>query len=230
MSSTADLKPIKHYGQVAPNPVKTLVFLIELNLPYEIVHVPFSDVRKPDYIAINPNGRLPAIHDPNTDLTLWESGAITEYLMEHYDKDHKLSFPQGSKEAYLAKQWLAFQISGQGPYYGQFVWFSKYHSEKLPSAIERYSNEVKRVTGVLEKQLEKQKEIYGATEGFDGPWILGNKMSFVDLAFVPWQGFMAKQLSGYDEAEFPLVTEWLNKMMARESVQKVLALQSQVQE
>jgi len=62
---------------------------------------------------------MPAIHDPNRDLTLWESGAIIEYLIEVYDKKQKLSFPAGSNEAYLAKQWLYFQVSGQGPYFGQ---------------------------------------------------------------------------------------------------------------
>ncbi|KAJ6088361.1 hypothetical protein N7486_009622 [Penicillium sp. IBT 16267x] len=66
-----------------------------------------------------PNGRLPAIYDPNTDLRLWESGAIVEYLVERYDTSRKISFESGSMEAQLARQWLFFQASGQGPYYGQ---------------------------------------------------------------------------------------------------------------
>ena len=98
---------------------KVAIVLAELDLPHEIEDVQFADVKKPDFLKINPNGRMPAIHDPNRDLTLWESGAIIEYLVEVYDKKQKLSFPAGSNEAYLAKQWLYYQVSGQGPYFGQ---------------------------------------------------------------------------------------------------------------
>ncbi|GAP92818.2 putative glutathione S-transferase [Rosellinia necatrix] len=115
------LKPIKAYGKGGPNPPKVIMILEELGLPYEIEDVQFADVKKPEYLAVNPNGRLPAIYDPNTDLTLWESGAIVEYLVETYDKDNKISFPRGSNESYLTKQWLYYQTTGQGPYYGQAV-------------------------------------------------------------------------------------------------------------
>lgn len=77
---------------------------------------------------------MPAIQDPNfgTDgITIWETGAIIEYLIERYDTEHKLSFPAGTAEAYHAKQWLFFQASGQGPYFGQVAFFKKFHHEQV---------------------------------------------------------------------------------------------------
>ncbi|KAK3310479.1 glutathione S-transferase [Chaetomium strumarium] len=231
MSAQSNLKPIKVYGKGGPNPPKVAMILQELDLPHEIIDIQFSELKKPDYLAVNPNGRIPAIYDPNTDLTLWESGAILEYLIEKYDKAQKLSFPPGSKEAYHAKQWLFFQTTGQGPYYGQGVWFNKYHPEKVQSAIERYLNEVKRVTGVIEGHLAKQKKQYGAQEGFDGPWFVGNKLSYVDFAFVPWQtvaaGYFAEALPDglkFNPDDYPLVKEWLAKLRARKSVSSSLSL------
>ena len=90
--------------------------LEELELPYEIVNIPFSDLKQLEYLTITPNGRVPAMVDPNANLTLWESGAILEYLVEKYDAERKISFEPGTNEAALARQWLFFQVSGQGPY------------------------------------------------------------------------------------------------------------------
>jgi glutathione S-transferase len=105
----ASIKPVEIYGKHGPNPPKVRMLAEELGLPYDLKDVSFADVKKPEFLALNPNGRMPAIHDPNTDLTLWESGAIIEYLVEKYDTERKVSFEPGSKEAYLAKQWLYFQ-------------------------------------------------------------------------------------------------------------------------
>ena len=118
---SSPLKPLKVWGQGGPNPPKVAITLLELNVPHEIIPTPLSEIKKPEYLAINPNGRLPAIYDPNTDITLWESGAIIEYLIERYDSQHRLSFVPGTPESYHAKQWLFFQTTGQGPYYGQAV-------------------------------------------------------------------------------------------------------------
>lgn len=199
--------------------------LEELGLPYEVVPIPFSDVKKPEYLAINPNGRLPSIHDPNTNITLWESGAILEYLIERYDTEHRLSFAPGTPESYYAKQWLYFQTSGQGPYYGNAIFFKKFHHEQLPSAIERFVKEINRVTGVLEGHLAQQKQKNGGSVGGDGPWLVGNKMSYADIAFVPWQrgAGMAATKDEYDVDNFPHVKEWLGKMTSRESVKTVFA-------
>lgn len=142
---TSQLKPITVWGKGGPNPPKVRLLLEELHLPYEIIPISFADVKNPEYLAINPNGRMPSIRDPNTGITVWESGAIFEYLIECYDTDHRLSFAPGTPEYYHAKQWLFFQTSGQGPYYGQMSWFKKFHAEKVPSAIERYAKEINTV-------------------------------------------------------------------------------------
>jgi glutathione S-transferase len=105
----SDLKPIVIYGKHGPNPPKIRMLAEELGLAYDLKEINFADVKGAEFLAINPNGRMPAIYDPNTDLTLWESGAIIEYLIEKYDTERKVSFEPGSKEAYLAKQWLFFQ-------------------------------------------------------------------------------------------------------------------------
>lgn len=105
----SSLKPIKIYGKQGPNPPKVAMVAEALDLPYEIEAISHEDIKKPEYLEINPNGRIPAIQDPNTGLTLWESGAIIEYLIEKYDTEHKISFAKGSHEHYLAKQWLYFQ-------------------------------------------------------------------------------------------------------------------------
>jgi glutathione S-transferase len=217
------IKPIKVWGQGGPNPPKVSIMLEELGLPYEVIPIPYSDIKKPEYIAINPNGRIPAIFDPNTDITLWETGAIIEYLIERYDTEHRLSFAPGTPEFYHAKQWLYFQTTGQGPYYGQLSWFSKFHSEKLPSAIERYTKEVNRVTGVLDRHLAEQKQQHAGSAGSDGPWLVGNKMSYADIAFIPWQRIAGTMLGkdDFDEDEFPHVKEWLGKMTSRKAVKTV---------
>jgi glutathione S-transferase len=122
-----------------------------------------ATVKSEPYTTINPNGRVPAIVDPNPSsgpLTLWESGAIIEYLIETYDKDNKLTYTSFS-EKYLLKQYLHFQMSGQGPYYGQAVWFRRFHPEDVPSAKERYDGQLVRVLGVLDKILEGREYLVG---------------------------------------------------------------------
>lgn len=221
---SSQIKPINVWGQGGPNPPKVAIILEELGLPYQFDPIQMSDVKKPEYLAINPNGRLPAIHDPNTGITLWESGAIVEYLIERYDTQHRLSFAPGTPESYHAKQWLHFQASGQGPYYGQAIWFKKYHSEQVPSAVERYVKEINRVSGVLDGFLAQQKQEHSGSADGDGPWLVGNKLSYADIAFVPWQKIAGRLLEKdkYDEDNFPHVKEWLSKMTSRETVKTVL--------
>lgn len=107
--------------------------------------------------------------------------------------------------------------SGQGPYYGQAVWFTKFHPEQIESAKERYYNEIKRVTSVLEGHLAKQPR------GVDGPWLVGGKFSYVDLAFVPWQHMMMVLLPGtIDLSEFTVVKDWMDRMMARKAIGNIM--------
>ena len=218
------MKPIKVWGQGGPNPPKVAIALEELGLSYEAIPIPLSDVKKPEYIAINPNGRIPAIHDPNTNITLWESGAIIEYLVDKYDPKYRLSFAPGTEESYQAKQWLFFQVSGQGPYYGQAAWFKKFHPEQVPSAVERYCKEVNRVSAVLDGHLGRQKREYEVKGETGGPWLVGNKFSYADLAFVSYQKIigMILEKQEYNEDDYSHLKEWLDKMSSRESVKIVL--------
>ncbi|EQB47764.1 hypothetical protein CGLO_13072 [Colletotrichum gloeosporioides Cg-14] len=216
----AEMKKIKVFGVHGPNAGKVIVLCEELGIPYETEAIPLNDVKNPKYVAINPNGRLPSIQDPNTDLTLWESGAIIEYLTDTYDKAHKLSFEPGTAAAYHARQWLFYQTTGQGPYYGQAMWFIIY--QPLPEARERYVKEVNRVTGVLEGHLAKQ------TPDADGnSWFLGGRISYVDIAFFTWQHTASPRIPDveFNQDKFPHVKKWYDNMLARPSVQKVLKLQ-----
>ena len=198
--------------------------LEELGVPYTLIPIQLTEVKNREYLEINPNGRIPAIRDPNTDVTLWESGAIIEYLIDKYDPENRLSFASDTAEYYLSRQWLFFQVSGQGPYYGQAAWFKKFHPEKIPSASERYNKEVNRVTGVLDSWLAQQKEQYKDMTDGDGPWLVGNRFSYADLVFISWQKITASILSKdeFDEDSFPHVKAWMDKMLARDSVKTVL--------
>jgi glutathione S-transferase len=164
-------------------------------------------VKKKPFIDVNPNGRVPAIEDPNEDLTLWESGAIYQYIIETYDTEHRLSY-ETPKERHLCSQWLHFQMSGQGPYYGQCGWFRHLHPEKIQSAIDRYANEIKRVIGVLEGVL--------AAKPADQQWLVGDKMTFADMAFVPWNFRLSEVLTQtWDEVweGAPHVRAWHERMV-----------------
>ncbi|KAI1338951.1 glutathione S-transferase [Xylariaceae sp. FL0016] len=220
VNMSSDLKPIKLYGHWGLNPIKVALAFEELGLPYEISKVEMADVKGPDFVAVNPNGRLPAIYDPNTDITLWESAAILEYIVERYDTSHKLSFEHGSADSYHARQWLYFQASGQGPYYGQGFWFKNFASEKIPLAIERYVKELNRVSAVLEGHLARQKE----SAGGEGPWLIGNKFSFVDIAWFPWQYMCepAYTKEEYDLDTYPHVKDWLDNIVARKTAPKTI--------
>lgn len=115
-----------------PNPKKVRMILEELSIPYEVKFLEFPEMKQPPFLSVNPNGRVPAIVDPNTNVKLWESSAIIEYLVETYDKHRKISFIPHSSEYYQAKQWLHFQMSGQGPYYKRSG--SKFTTQNLSRA------------------------------------------------------------------------------------------------
>ena len=156
---------------------------------------------------------VPAIIDPNTDLTLWESGAIVQYLISQYDTKHKISFAS-PPETHYASQWLHFQTSGQGPYFSEAAWFAHFHHEKVASAKERYFKEIQRVTKVLD----------GVLEGKD--WLVGGKCSFADLVFIPLYcmiGFIDQENTLQLDKECPNYARWMKALMERPAVKKVLA-------
>ncbi|EXJ95202.1 glutathione S-transferase [Capronia coronata CBS 617.96] len=225
---SSSLQPITLYAHGhSPNPVKVAIILEELGLPYKKVNLDGPALKQEPFISINPNGRAPAIEDPNTGITLWESGAIIQYLVETYDAEHhKLSYPATAvREYHQLNQWLMFQVSGQGPYFGQATWFLFFHPEKLPSAIERYLNEIERVTGVLDSWLAKHE------------FLVGDKVTYADLSFVPYAALVAKvpilnrdgklfvaegEEGGEKKEKYPAYTKWLDTLMARPAVSKVM--------
>ncbi|PGH13210.1 hypothetical protein AJ79_03768 [Helicocarpus griseus UAMH5409] len=237
LTPKAPLKPIVLHGMLsAPNPYKVLLFVRALNLPYTLSPLGHADVKSPTYLSLNPNGRMPTIHDPNTNLTISESGAIVDYLVSTYDTEKKLSFEFGTKEHWQAMQWLHFQMSGQGPYFGQAFWFLNYHHEKVDSAIQRYVNEVKRVCGVLEGWLagtlgaaiEGDGNGDANAKGEERKWLVGDKCSFADLAWLPWHGALKMIIEGAggegvvfeQEKEFPRMHEWMQRMREVEGVKE----------
>jgi len=207
-------KPLILYShRGTPNPFKAALFLEELGVPYTVEDVGHRLKVEP-FISVNPNGRVPAIHDPNTNVTVFESGAIVEYLVETYDKENRLTYTSG-QEKWQLKSWLFYQVSGQGPYYGQKAWFSNYHPEKVPSAEERYANEIKRVIKVIEAHLTKT----------GGKWLVGDKVTYADLAWLPWENVALSWLlqdgNAWAEKEAPKYLAWIGSLKELESWKKV---------
>ncbi|OAG40124.1 hypothetical protein AYO21_05602 [Fonsecaea monophora] len=212
------LKKLKLYSTAGgPNPYKVAIILEELGLPYETELLDVTDVKKKPFTDLNPNGRVPALTDPNTNdgdgLTLWESGAIIQYLVETYDTSGKITY-HSSPEKFLLTQWLHFQVSGQGPYYGQCAWFTHYHHETLPSAQDRYLREVERVIAVLDGWLR--------THAF----LVGDKCTYADLSFVTWAVLVPwlDKDKKIPMSQYSAYNAWLEKLVARPAVRGVLDL------
>ncbi|KAL8711978.1 MAG: hypothetical protein Q9220_003674 [cf. Caloplaca sp. 1 TL-2023] len=210
----ATAEPITlHSHSSGPNPWKVAILMEELGLRYRHEFHGIADLKKPPYEKLNPNGRVPCIEDPNTGMLLWESGAIIEYLIDTYDHEQRFSFAS-SPDKYYAKQFLHYQMSGQGPYYGQAAWFANFHPEKIPSAVERYRKEIRRVVKVLDGIL------------IDKEYLVGDKCSYADLAFIPWSTLVPSLLGGVEKDEIardaPHYNAWMDKLTARPAVKKVL--------
>ncbi|KAI1400081.1 glutathione S-transferase [Hypoxylon fuscum] len=215
------MKPIRVWiTPPGPNSWKVVVVLEELGVPYEFKVMGFADVKKKPFTDINPNGRVPAIEDPNTDITLWESGAIVQYIIEQYDVKKILTYDT-LKEKHQLNQWLQFQMSGQGPYYGVSAWFNVLHPEKIPSAIERYNDQLKRVLGVLESWLENRQ------------WLVGDKITYADWAFVPWNDRINDVIFCKPEDKFvgfPNVQAWHERMISRPAWKKTVEIRAGLME
>ncbi|KAK9782134.1 putative Glutathione S-transferase [Seiridium cardinale] len=199
-----------------PNPLKVIIICEELGVPYKKIVV--EDPKEEWFTKINPNGRLPAIVDPNLELTLWESGVIIEYLVDTYDVEGKLT-AEDPKTKWHLRQFLHFQASGQGPYYGQAVWFHKC-PEDIPLAKQRYIEQAVRVVEVLDDML-KGKE-----------YLAAGKLTYADLSFVPWNHVLRSAPFFQDtvwkryglERKCPDFMAWHERMMARPSVKAVYGL------
>ncbi|KAK9492226.1 glutathione S-transferase [Lipomyces doorenjongii] len=189
-----------------PNGFKASITLEELNLPYKTEKIDISKniQKEPWFLEINPNGRIPAIKDG--DLRVFESGAIMLYLVDKYDKEHKISYPHGSGDYYEMLSWLMFQMGGIGPMQGQANHFVAMAKVRSDYAIERYVTETKRLYSVLESRLASHD------------WLAGDKYTLADIANFTWVRGAPRLLIDLDE--WPGVKKWVDRIAARQGVQR----------
>jgi GSH-dependent disulfide-bond oxidoreductase len=197
---------IQLYSWKTPNGRKVSVMLEEIGLPYEVHAVDLGKRQQftPEYLAINPNNKIPSIIDTDgpggKPLTLFESGAILMYLAEKTGK----FWPQDMRKRYEVIQWLMFQMGGVGPMFGQANYFFRLE-EKVPYAIDRFHKEALRLYRVLEQELSKKE-------------FLAGEYSIADIATYPWVG--RHDIHQVNLEDFPNVKRWFDKISARPAVQK----------
>lgn len=205
------------YSLPTPTGVKVSIALEEIGLPYEVHLVDFNkgDQKTPEFLSLNPNGKIPAILDPNgpggKPLGLFESGAILQYLAE---KTGKL-LPADAARRWQTIQWLHFQMGGIGPMFGQVGFFHKFAGREIADKrpLERYVNESKRLLGVIESRLAGRQ------------WIMDDEYTIADISMLGWVrnliGFYgARELVAFDS--FVNVQTWLDRGLARPAVKRGL--------
>lgn len=199
---------IEVYSWATPNGHKVHIMLEECGLAYRAipVNIGAGEQFSPAFLAISPNNKIPAIVDPDgpdgQPISLFESGAILLYLAA---KTGRL-LPEGLRERWEVLQWLMFQVGGVGPMLGQAHHFRIYAPERLPYAVDRYTNEAKRLYGVLDKRLARSRYIGGA--GY----------SIADIAVFPWLRSWKNQ--GIDWADYPHLKGWFDEIGARPAVRR----------
>jgi GST-like protein len=195
------------YTWTTPNGRKVSIMLEELALPYRAhpINIGKDDQFKPDYLKINPNGKIPSIVDPDgpdgKPIAMMESGAILVYLA---DKTGKLLAKSG-RPRYVALQWLMFQMGGVGPMFGQTHHFLRAAKEQVPYAIERYSKETRRLYSVLDGHLKDHA-------------YLADDYSIADIATYPWVA--RHEWHKVELGDFPNVKRWYDAISARPAVKK----------
>ncbi|MGI2261162.1 glutathione S-transferase family protein [Shewanella sp. GXUN23E] len=198
---------IEFYSAATPNGYKVAIALEEMALPYRLHHLDLSanEQKRPEFLAINPNGRIPAIVDTdNHDFAVFESGAILLYLAEKTGK----FLPADPNARSVVIQWLMFQMGGVGPMMGQANVFYRYFPEKIPAAIERYHKEGRRLLEVLNTRLA-QVEYLG-----------GNEYSIADMATWPW--VRIHDWSGISVEGLDHLQRWLEAVGNRPACQRAL--------
>jgi GSH-dependent disulfide-bond oxidoreductase len=207
------------YSAPTPNGVKVSIALEELGLPYEphLVDIGNNQTWTPEFLSLNPNGKIPAIIDPNgpggEPIGLFESGAILLYLAE---KTGRL-MPAHPARRYETIQWVFFQMAAVGPMFGQVGYFHKFAGREIADKrpLERYRNEAKRLLGVLETRLAGRQ------------WIMDDEFTIADISLLGWVrnpiGFYgARDLVEFDTLEH--VPAWLERGLARPAVQRGLEI------
>lgn len=191
------------YTFSTPNGRKASIMLEEVGLPYS-VHV--IDIRKddqftPEFVAINPNSKIPAIVDQEAGITVFESGAILIYLAEKVGQ----LLPTDPKARFNVLQWLMFQMGSVGPMFGQLNHFRRFAPEQIPYAIARYEKETLRLYSVLDRQLTDQEFICG-------------DYSIADIATFPWVSIY--EFQGLTLDAHPHLKRWVEMVQARPAVQR----------
>jgi GST-like protein len=207
------------YSLPTPNGVKVSIMLEEIGLPYEphTINIGKNETFTPEYLSLNPNGKIPAIIDPDgpggVPLGLFESGAILQYLAE---KTGKL-LPADPARRFETIQWVHFQMSAVGPMFGQVGYFYKFAGREIADKrpLERYVAESKRLLGVLERRLDGRQ------------WILDDAYTIADISLLGWVrnliGFYgAREIVAFDS--FGQVSAWLERGLARPAVQRGLEI------
>src|SRR6187402_3317706 len=194
-------QPIDVHYWPTPNGHKITITQEEMGLPYEIrpLNIGRGDQFKPEFLAISPNNRMPAIVDPDgpggQPISVFESGAILQYLGRKYGK----FYPAGERERVEVEQWLFWQVGGLGPMAGQAHHFRQYAPEKIAYAIDRYTNECNRLYGVLDRRLADRD-------------FLAGDYSIADMAAYPWVRPYKNQ--GQDLEDFPNLKRWFEAISA----------------
>jgi GSH-dependent disulfide-bond oxidoreductase len=205
----AATKPIELYYWPTPNGYKITIMLEELGVPYDVryVNIGRGEQFEPSFLKIAPNNRMPAIIDPDgpggQPISVFESGAILQYLGRKYGK----FYPADERGRVEVEQWLFWQMGGLGPMAGQAHHFRQYAPEKIPYAIDRYTNECNRLYGVIDKRLADREFLVG-------------DYSIADMASWPWTRSWQNQ--GQDLDEFPNMKRWFQAMEARPAVQRAV--------
>jgi GST-like protein len=202
------------YTWSTPNGRKASIALEELGLPYEVhpINIGKGEQFAPDFLKISPNNRIPAIVDPEgpdgAPISLFESGAILLYLAEKTGR----FWPDNPRSRYTAMQWLMWQMGNFGPMLGQAHHFRRFAPDKIPYAIERYTNEARRLYGVLDKRLSEAAHL------------AGDDYTMADIATFPWAA--RHEWHGIDLAEFANVKRWYDAIAARPAVGRGMAVPS----
>lgn len=196
------------YSMATPNGHKVHIMLEECGLPYRVHHIDIGagDQFKPEFLAISPNNKIPAIVDPDgpdgQPMALFESGAILVYLASKVNR----FLGSTDRDKFTVLQWLMWQMGGLGPMLGQAHHFRIYAPEKIDYAVNRYTNEAKRLYGVLDKQLADQR------------FLAGDDYTIADIAAFPWTRSWKNQ--GIDWADYPNAKRWHDTIAARPAVQR----------
>jgi len=196
------------YSMATPNGHKVHIMLEECGLPYRAHNIDIGkgDQFTPEFLAISPNNKIPAIVDPDgpegQPISMFESGAILVYLASKVNK----FLGKTDREKFTVLQWLMFQMGGLGPMLGQAHHFRIYAPEQIEYAVNRYTNEAKRLYGVMDKQLSKHR------------YIAGDEYTIADIACFPWTRSWKNQ--GIDWEDFPNAKRWHDEIAARPAVQR----------